>query len=133
MRKLILAGIAGLAFAAASALPAQASVGLFCHGTYIDIEIPLGGAAGLNPLSATIRAAGTIWTTEEGVAGATPIVPAQSASVDNRLYLDFSDPNLEGIIVEIRLFWAEEETDPVYGGTLRIAGHGAWAISCGMG
>ena len=61
------------------------------------------------------------------------MTPAQSASLDNRLYLDFADPNYEGVLVEIRLFWAEEETDPIYGGTLRIAGHGAWPISCGMG
>ncbi|MBN9346370.1 MAG: hypothetical protein J0I48_09230, partial [Devosia sp.] len=27
----------------------------------------------------------------------------------------------------------DAENRPVYGGTLRIAGHGAWAISCGMG
>ena len=52
--------------------------------------------------------------------------------MDNRLYLDFTDENYATIIVEIRLFWAEEETDPVYGGVLRIAEHGVWPISCGM-
>ena len=89
--------------------------------------------AGLVPLGATIKAAGKTWTTEEGKAGTTQIWPAQSASSDNRLYLDFTDTDYAAIIVQIRLFWAEEETDPVYGGVLRIAEHGAWPISCGMG
>ncbi|MEO7223312.1 MAG: hypothetical protein ABIY37_12640 [Devosia sp.] len=117
-----------------SAAPALAGEGLFCSGPDgIDISVPLGAGPGLSPLSAEIKAAGKVWTTAEGVAGTTQIIPAQSASVDNRLYLDFADPNYVGVVVEIRLFWAEEETDPVLGGTLRIAGHGAWPISCGMG
>jgi hypothetical protein len=115
------------------AMPAFAGEGLFCSGDGIDIHVPLGAGPGLSPLSAEIKAAGKVWTTAEGVAGTIQIIPAQSASVDDRLYLDFADPNYEGVVAEIRLFWAEEETDPVLGGTLRIAEHGAWPISCGMG
>ena len=92
----------------------------------------MGAGPGLSPLSATIKAAGKTWATGAGKADTIEISPAQYASVDNRLYLDFTDENYAAIIVEIRLFWAEEETDPVYGGVLRIAEHGVWPISCGM-
>jgi hypothetical protein len=130
MKLLALAGIA-LAFSTA---PSFASFGLFCEGPDgIDVSVPLGAGPGLTPLGAEIKAAGKVWTTEAGVADTIEIARAQSASLDDRLYIDFTNPNLEGVLVEIRLFWSEEETDPVYGGTLRIRDHGAWPISCGMG
>jgi len=131
MNKLILAVL--MAAALAISAPAMASEGLYCQGEGIEIEIPMGGAVGLNPLGATIKAVGKTWTTAEGKAGAIQFWPAQSAVTDNRLYIDFTDADYAAIIVQIRLFWAEEETDPVYGGVLRIAEHGAWPISCGMG
>jgi hypothetical protein len=122
------------AILALSSAPSFAGFGLFCEGPEgISANIPLGGGVGLHPLGAEIKVGTSTWTTEEGVANTIQIIPAQSASVDNRLYLDFADPNYEGVVAEIRLFWAEEETDPIYGGTLRVAGQGAWAISCGMG
>jgi len=132
MNKLIVAGLAGVLLAT-SAIPASAGEGLFCKGEGVEIEVPLGGGAGLSPLSAIVKAAGKTWTTAEGKADTIQIWPAQSASTDNRLYLDFTDTDYAAIIVQIRLFWAEEETDPVYGGILRIAEHGVWPISCGMG
>jgi len=132
MNKLISAGLAGVLLAMAAA-PALAGEGLFCHGEGIEIEVPLGGAAGLSPLSAVIRASGKIWTTEEGKTDTIQIWPAQSAAADKRLYIDFTDSDYAAIVVQIRLFWAEEETDPVYGGVIRIADHGVWPISCGMG
>jgi hypothetical protein len=37
-------------------------------------------------------------------------------------------------VAEVRLFKAAEGTEPpAYGGTLRIVGHGAWAVSCSAG
>lgn len=116
-----------------SAVPTLAGPVLFCEGPEgIAVEVPLGTGAGLWPLGAEIKAAGKVWATEEGKPGTIRINPAQSAAVDNRLYFDFADEDVAAVVVQIRLFWAEEETDPVYGGTLRIADHGAWPISCGM-
>jgi hypothetical protein len=133
MGKLTLAALA-VAIFSLSAAPASASFGLFCEGPDgVTANVPLGAGPGLTPLGAEIKAAGNTWTTEAGVADTIQVISAQSAAVDTRLYLDFADPNYEGIVAEIRLFWAEEESDPVYGGTLRIAGHGVWPISCGMG
>ena len=84
-------------------------------------------------LGAEVKAAGGTWTTEAGVAGTIQIAPAQAAAIGDQFVLDFADPNYEAILIEVRLFWAMEESDPVYGGVLRIAGQGAWPISCGMG
>jgi hypothetical protein len=122
------------ALLALSTVPAFASFGLMCEGPDgITANVPLGAGVGLTPLGAEIKVGSKTWTTEAGVAGTTQILPAQGAAVDSRLYLDFSDADVATILVEIRLFWAEEETDPVYGGTLRIAGQGAWPISCSVG
>ena len=131
MKKLIATGLA-CAVLTLSSMSASASSSLFCQGKGIDIEVEMGGSVVLSPGAITIKAADKIWTTEQISAATIQIVPVQSAAIDNRLYMDFSDPELSAILVQMRLFWAEEETDPVYGGVVRIAGYGVWPISCGM-
>lgn len=121
-------------FLALSAAPSLASFGLMCSGPEgVTVSIPLGAGPGLTPLGAEIRAMDKTWTTEAGVAGTIAIMTAQSAALDSRLYLDFTDPNYEGVLAELRLFRAQDEDEPVYGGTLRLAGHGAWPIACQIG
>lgn len=122
------------AFVTLSAAPSLASFGLMCTGPdEVRVSIPLGGGPGLTPLGAEIVVGDKTWTTETGVAGTTEIMAAQSAALDSRLYLDFTDPNYEGLLAEVRLFWTNEADEPVYGGTLRLAGHGAWPIACEVG
>jgi hypothetical protein len=44
------------------------------------------------------------------------------------------DANLASKVAELRLFKAAEgEGEAVYAGTLRIPGHGAWAVACSGG
>lgn len=127
------AAVAG-AILALSVTPTLASFGLFCEGPDgVSASIALGGGVGLTPLGAEIKAVGQIWTTEDEVSGTIQIVPGQRAEVGQQLYMDFADPNFEVVIAEVRLFWVMEGDEPVYGGTLRIPGHGAWPISCGIG
>ena len=129
IRNLIVTGVLAL-----SVTPSSASFGLMCDGgAGITASIPLGGGVGLIPLGAEISADGTTWTTEAGVPGTIEIAPGQSAEIGDALYLDFADPNFESVLAEIRLFRAMEGEEPVYGGTLRIPSHGAWAISCSAG
>lgn len=121
-------------FVALSSTPSLASFGLMCTGPDgINLSLPLGAGPGVTPLGAELQAVGRVWTTEAGVPGTIEMLPAQSATVGDRLYFDFADTNYEGILVEVRLFRAHEEADPVYGGTLRITGHGAWPIWCEAG
>ncbi|HUE47259.1 MAG TPA: hypothetical protein VMO81_13495 [Aestuariivirgaceae bacterium] len=47
-----------------------------------------------------------------------------------RWLIDATDPNVEGIVVEVRLNQAIEEGDVALAGTLKIPGTGAWAVTC---
>jgi hypothetical protein len=123
-----------IALLALTAGPAVAGEGLFCDGPKgLHVNIPLAAPPGLSPLSAEIKLGDRIWTTAEGVAGATQIMSAQSVRVDDRYYFDFTDPNYEGILVKVRLFRGGEGDEAAIGGTLVIPGTGAWAISCDIG
>ncbi len=111
--------------------PAVAGQGFFCTGPDgLEISLPLAGGAGLHPLLAEIKAAGQTWTTVTGASGTTEIVPAQSFSIDDRYYFDFTTPNYEGVVASIRLFRGGEEA---FGGTLAIKDVGAWPIVCDAG
>ena len=46
------------------------------------------------------------------------------------ILIDAVDENMAAKIAELRLFKATETDAMVYGGTLRIPGYGAWAVSC---
>lgn len=114
-----------------AASPSFASVGLFCSGPAgVSVEAPLSGGAGLRTMSAVIEAGGRTWTTETSLEDPQAIVPAQSFSEGNAMWLDFSDANIEANVVEIRLFSASEGA---IGGTLNIPGVGAWVLSCDIG
>jgi hypothetical protein len=129
MKPLLFAALISLA-----AGPAIAGEGLFCEGPHdLAIQLPLAAGPGLSPLSAEIKVVGKVWTTAEGVAGATQITPAQAVGVDDRLYFDFTNPNYEGILVKVRLFRSGTEDNAAIGGTLTIPGAGTWAISCQFG
>lgn len=99
----------------------------------MQVNIPLAGTPGLSPLSAEIKVGDKVWTTAEGVKGATRIVTAQSAGVDDRYYFDFTGPDNLGILVSVRLFRGGTGDEAAIGGTLAVPGAGAWAISCQFG
>jgi len=42
-------------------------------------------------------------------------------------------PLTREVAVDEKQGWAEDESDPVYGGTLSVIGKGAWAITCSVG
>jgi hypothetical protein len=122
--------IAVLAFGFASA--AHAGEGYMCEGEGVTAHFPLGASIGLSLLGAEIEAGGEKYATDTA-AGATEIAVSQAMADGNRIAIDFTDPSYETLVAKVRLFWAEEESDPVYGGILSIAGKGAWAITCSVG
>lgn len=126
MKRIVLAA----AFAALS-LPALAGEGLMCSGEGVETHFPMGGGVGFILLGAVIDVNGDVLSTDP--AQGTEIRVSQAFSGNHRLEIDFADPNFEQVVAEVRLFWTEEESDPVYGGTLKIIGKGAWAISCDWG
>lgn len=125
-----LATIAGIVLAAT---PAFAGQGFMCSGSEgVSVSLPLGGGIGLTVLSAKVEANGKVWSTEAGQG--IQIAPAQSFGGSDFDVFDFADPNFNEILVEVRLFVGHEDgSEPVFGGTLRVKGAGAWAISCDVG
>lgn len=124
-----------LALSLLAASPAFAGVGLMCTGPEgISADLPLGGGSGLNLLGAEIKVMDRRWTMDETAGDATIITTAQSASIDDRYLIDFTDPNLEGVLVRIRLYQAPPHYDaPAIGGYLEVVDVGAWPISCDVG
>ena len=129
MTRIVLA----VAFAALS-VPALAGEGLMCSGDGVETHFPVGGGVGFGLLDgSTITLDGAVAYASDPAAGGIAIQVSEAFSGNHRIEIDFADPNMEQVLAEIRLFWTEEESDPVYGGTLKIPGRGAWAISCGWG
>ncbi|MCO6390404.1 hypothetical protein GTW25_05105 [Aliihoeflea aestuarii] len=58
------------------------------------------------------------------------VIVGQAFREDNRISVDFTDPNVERIVAELRLFEALEERDHAMAGTLRVIGQGAYALTC---
>jgi hypothetical protein len=126
MNRLLLAtALASLSF------PSVAGEGLMCFGEGINVHLPMAGGIGLSPLGAVIDVNGDVWSTD--AAQGTEIRVSEAFSGNHRIEIDFADPEYQQVVGELRLFWTEEESDPVYGGTLKIVGKGAWAVYCGWG
>jgi hypothetical protein len=68
------------------------------------------------------------WST--GGSGDDAISVGQAFRDGERWLIDATDPNIEGIVAEIRLNQAIEEGDVALAGTLKIRGTGAWAVTC---
>ena len=59
------------------------------------------------------------------------MIVGQAYENDQMILIDAVDEAMSSHIAELRLFKTTEgDADTVYAGTLRIPGHGAWAVSC---
>ena len=56
--------------------------------------------------------------------------PASATGDGDRWLIDATDPNIEGVVGEIRLNEAIEGGDMALAGTLRIPGSAAFAVTC---
>ena len=115
-----------------SVSPALATENIICSSAdqKAALSFLVGTTPGLAPLALTMDANGKQWATKpEG--GATAILIAQAFSDDEGLKIDISDDNAERIIARLRVSQAHEEgAEPVFAGTLHIAGVGAWPVTC---
>lgn len=98
-------------------------------GSDATVDLNFGTLPVLNILNATVTAGGKVWATQAGK-GETEIIVGQAAETGNMLIADFTDVNVEQILISLRLFSAEEGGNFVRAGTLTIKDHGAHAISC---
>ena len=68
------------------------------------------------------------WSTRKE--GATLITKGQAFETDDQLWIDVTDADVNAIVAELRLFRTSEGKHSATGGTLRVTGQGAWAVSC---
>lgn len=72
-----------------------------------------------------------VWASHIEYGPGDPLTVGQAFETGDMLLVDAMDDAMAIKIAELRLFKSDEGMEPlVYGGTLRIPGHGAWAVTC---
>lgn len=78
----------------------------------------------------TITVGEQVWATDAAYGPGDPVAVGQAFEMADMVLVDAVDPDLTAIIAELRLFKAEDGDATARAGTLRVPGHGAWAVSC---
>jgi hypothetical protein len=81
--------------------------------------------AGLN-----ITTGEKVWASSAAYGPGDPVAVGQAFESGDMILIDAVDEGMSAKVAELRLFKATEAEELVYGGTLRIAGYGAWPVSC---
>lgn len=121
----------GLALVASLALaaPAAASGGFSCEGDGVSLTLATGRLPVLVVIGAHAQAGDAAWTTGPERGKGTPFVVGQAFGDDDAIMVDFVDPNIEQILVSVRLRF--EGGDPAWplAGTVSADGK-AWPVRC---
>jgi hypothetical protein len=126
MKRLAVIGIVLIA----SALPARATEWMICSdGDKASIRVLLGQMDVIAVIDIEITVGKEIWSTKVNH-GTTPITKGQAFETDDQIFIDVTDSAVNSIVARLRLFKASEGDDYVSGGTLQVAGEGAWAVTC---
>lgn len=114
------------------ASPAVATEWVYCGdpGDEASVGMLLGGPEFTSIVAITLRAGEAEWASAEVYGPGKPIAAALAHVGADQIIVDFTgEENLE-TIAELRVYIAGEGEDYVQGGVLRVAGHGAWVVSC---
>jgi hypothetical protein len=114
------------------ATPSLATEWVYCSDTANEasVGVLLGGVDFVNISGITLKAGTGEWASSDVYGTGKPIVVAQTYIGDNQIVIDFADDEYNEVIAELRVYIAEEGEDYVQGGVLRVAGQGAWIVSC---
>jgi len=93
-----------------------------------SISMTIGSLPILAVVGAQISAGERQWSI--GGKSDSAIVSGQAFQAPDEMRVDFTDPNVERVVAELRLFSALEDRDYALAGTLRIADVGAYAVVC---
>ena len=99
-------------------------------GDEVSVGVLLGGVEFVNISGITLTANGKEWSSSPAYGPGEPIAIAQTFMGDDQIIVDFADEEHSETLAELRVYMAEEGEDYVQGGTLRVAGQGAWVVSC---
>ena len=125
MKRVAAIGVLLIAFVG----PAKATEWLNCSdGDKASFNVLLGNMNVIAVDTIEVEAGGKKWSTRGD--GATPITKGQAFETADQIYIDATDDNVNAIVAQLRLFKASEGEDYVSAGTLRVAGVGAWAVTC---
>jgi hypothetical protein len=115
-----------LAFLALATVPSHAGMNLMCDGEGIEADFPMGGGTGFSLMTAGV------WLGDKGLRS-NPVnaVPLQASWVDDRVYIDLSDPEHTRIVVRVRLVSASYWD--VIAGVIEVVDVGAFPVTCGIG
>lgn len=125
--------LAAAACAVSAASPALATEWLNCSDRdgVASIDLLLGAMDVAAVAGMTISTGEQVWASHVEYGPGEPVTVGQAFENEDMLLVDAMDDAMANKIAELRLFKAGEGDEaPVYGGTLRIIGHGAWAVSC---
>ena len=95
-----------------------------------SFDLLLGAVDVISIAGMTITVGEQVWASDVAYGPGEPVAVGQAFETDDMIIVDAVDPGVTTKIAELRLFKAEEGEAIVYGGTLRVPGHGAWAVSC---
>jgi hypothetical protein len=114
------------------ASPATATEWLNCSDRdgAASVDLLLGAMDVAAVAGVTVSTGDQVWATHVEYGPGDPITVGQAFETPGMLMVDVMDPAMVEKIAEVRLFKASEGELFAYGGTLRIPGYGAWAVSC---
>jgi hypothetical protein len=94
-----------------------------------SMDILVGDVGVLSIAGMTITVGEQVWATDPAYGPGDPTKVGQAFEDAETLRVDAVDDGYAKI-AELRLFKASEGESYVHAGTLRIPGHGAWAVAC---
>ena len=119
-----------------AASPALATEWVSCAapGGEASFDYLVGTLDVLAPVGFNVSVGEQVWASDVAYGPGDPIVVGQAFEDAQTVRIDVMDDGMSALVAELRLFKAEEgDGEPVYSGTLRIPGYGAWAVSCNPG
>lgn len=95
-----------------------------------SFDLLLGAVDVISIAGMTITVGEQVWASDVAYGPGEPVAVGQAFETADMIIVDAVDPGVTTKIAELRLFKASEGDASAYGGTLRVPGHGAWAVSC---
>ena len=110
--------------------PASATGTVECEAAEgaASLMLTIGSLPVLGVVHMEVTAGERTWST--GGSGDGAISVGQAFRDEERWLIDATDPNIEGVVAEVRLNQAVEDGDVALAGTLKVTGTGAWAVTC---
>ena len=124
--------VAAAVVAAGLASPALATEWLNCRDATgaASMDLLLGTLDVAAVAGMTVSAGEQVWASHVEYGPGDPAVVGQAFETADTLLVDAMDDGMAANFAELRLFKATEGDIVVFSGTLRVPGHGAWAVSC---